>query len=325
MIRKLFPSVALIGLSTFALAQGQPKIGDWPSKPVRVVVPYAPGGSADTLGRMIAQQLQSSLKQTFVVENKGGGGGTIGSAMVVKAQPDGYSLVVSGIGSHVIAPIGIKAFNPMKDFTHIALLGGPPTVLVVHPSLPVNTLNELITHAQSMKEGLSWGSPGQGTHGHLIGELFAKQTKVQQTHISYRGAAPAVTDLVSGQIPAAFVTYSSANAFIASGKLKALAVTASKRLADMPNVPTFTELGYPALTATTWFALSGPPGMSPALVKKINEEVRHNLKTEAAQKQMGFEGMETQDWDADTFTRFVDSEIQRWTPLVQSIERPKSP
>lgn len=325
MIRSLFSIAASIGLSTCALAQAQPQSSDWPSKPVRIVVPYAPGGSADKLGRMIAQQLQSSLKQTFVIENKGGGGGTIGSAMVVKAQPDGYSLVVSGIGSHVIAPVEIKAFNPMDDFTHIALLGGPPTVLVVHPSLPVNSVNELTAHVQRTKEGLSWGSPGQGTHGHLIGQLFAKQTKIQQTHISYRGAAPAVTDLVSGQIPAAFVTYSSANAFIATGKLKALAVTASKRLADMPNVPTFTELGYPALTATTWFALSGPPGMSPALVKMINEEVRRGLKTEAAQKQLAFEGMETQDWEAATFTRFVSGEIQRWTPLVQSIERPKKP
>lgn len=323
MIRKLFAIVAVIGLSTFTLAQAQPKSGDWPSKPVRVVVPYAPGGSSDTLGRLIAQQLQANLKQTVVVDNKAGGGGTIGSGMVAKLPPDGYSLVVSGIGSHVIAPVETKVFNPMSDFTHIALLGGPPLALVVHPSVPANTVPEFIAYAKQLKEGLSWGSPGQGTHGHLVGELLAKQAQYAQTHINYKGAGPAVTDLLSGQILAAVMTYSSANAFVKNGRLKALATTASKRLADIPNVPTFAELGYPGLTSITWFALSGPPGMPPALVARINEEVRRGLKTEAAQKQLAIESMETQDWDAATFTRYVSSEIERWTPLVQSIKKPQ--
>ncbi|MDP3700324.1 MAG: tripartite tricarboxylate transporter substrate binding protein [Hylemonella sp.] len=323
MVRQLFAAAALLGLSTCALAQAPSPAGDWPAKPVRIVVPYAPGGSSDTLGRMIAQQLQVALKQSFVVENRAGSGGTIGSAQVAKAQPDGYTLVVSGIGSHVIAPVEVKVFNPMSDFTHIALLGGPPLALVVHPSVPANTVPEFIAYARQLKEGLSWGSPGQGTHGHLVGELLAKQAQYTQTHISYKGAGPAVNDLLSGQILAAVMTYSSANAFVKSGRLKALATTASQRLADIPNVPTFAELGYPGLTSITWFSLSGPPGMPPALVTRINEEVRRGLKTEAAQKQLAFESMETQDWDAATFTRYVGSEIERWTPLVQSIKKPQ--
>ncbi len=321
MTRTLWTLAALFGLSTVTFAQA-PTASDWPAKPVRIVVPYAPGGSSDTLGRMIAQQLQNNLKQTFVVENRAGGGGTLGSAQVAKMAPDGYNLVVSGIGSHVIAPVEIKAFHPMNDFTHVALLGGPPLALVVHPSVPANTVPEFIAYAKQLKDGLSWGSPGQGTHGHLVGELLAKQAQYPQTHISYKGAGPAVTDLVSGQIQAAVMTYSSANAFVKTGRLKALATTASKRLADIPNVPTFAELGYPGLTSITWFSLSGPPGMPPALVQKINEEVRRGLQAEAAQKQLAFESMETQDWDAATFTRYVAGEIERWTPLAQSIKKP---
>lgn len=309
----------LCGLSLSA--QAQQTIADWPAKAVRIVVPYSPGGTSDTLGRLISQHLQAVYKQGFVVENRSGGGGTIGSMQVSKAPPDGYTLVVSGIGSHVIAPAGIKTFNPMADFTHIAMLGGPPLVLAVNATFPANNLKELIAYVQSTKEGLSWGSPGQGTHGHLIGELFAKQAKIQQTHISYKGAAPAVTDLLGGQIPAVFVTFASANAFINSGKLKALAITAPKRLPDQPTVPTFAELGYPELTSTTWFSLSGPPGMPAALVEKINAEVRRGLKTETLQKQLALEDIETQDWDAATFTRFVHSEIDRWVPLVRSVDK----
>jgi len=308
---------------TLGTALAQAPAADWPSKTVKILVPYAPGGSSDTLGRIIAQHLQTQLKQSFVVENRAGGGGTIGSAAVAKNAPDGYSLVVSGIGSHVIAPATVKVFNPMDDFSHIALLGGPPTVLVVHPSVPANSVPEFITWVQGLKQGLSWGSPGPGTHGHMVGEMFARQTKISQTHIGYKGAAPAVTDLVSGQVLAAFVTFSSANAFIASGRIKALGVTSIKRMADIPSVPTFAELGYPDLTATTWFAISGPAGMPAPLVRKINEEIRRAQKSEPVLKLMAAEGMETQDLDPAQFTRFVGQEIQRWAPLVQAIEKSK--
>jgi tripartite-type tricarboxylate transporter receptor subunit TctC len=258
-----------------------------------------------------------------VVDNRGGGGGTIGSKQVALAPPDGYTLVVSGIGSHVIAPVENKAFNPMTEFTHIAMLGGPPTVLVVNPSMPAKNLKDFVAQVKTSKEGLSWGSPGQGTHGHLIGELFAQATKLNQTHISYKGAGPAVADLLGSQIPAAFVTLTSANAHMKAGKIKALAVTSEKRLPDYPDVPTFAELGYPSLTATTWFALSGPPNMPAALVEKINAEVRRGLKTEVLQKQLALEGIVSQDWDAANFTRYVKSENDRWVPLVRSLDKPK--
>lgn len=319
MIRRLI-GASLLCATTFA-AHAQQAASDWPSKTVRVIVPYAPGGSSDTLGRLIAQHLQGAFKQTFVVENRAGAAATIGSQLVAKAPPDGYTLVISGIGSHVIAPVELNVFDPMKDFTHIAMLGGPPTVLVVHPSMPVNNVKELIAHAKGLKAGLSWGSPGVGTHGQLIGGLFSQQVGLTQTHIGYKGAAPAVADLAGGQIPAAFVTLPSAGPFIKSGKIKALGISSAERIPDFKEIPTFNELGYPNLTAATWFSLSGPAGMSPEIVAKINAEVRRGLKTEAVQKQMAAEGMETRDWDADTFTRYVGSEIERWQPLVKTLSK----
>ena len=311
--------LGLLGLVSFNLhAQGT--VADWPARTVRVIVPYAPGGTSDTLGRLVAQHLQSVYKQGVVVDNKSGGGGLIGSQMAAKTAPDGYTLVVSGIGSHVIAPVANRMIDPMGDFTHIAYLGGPPLVLAVHPGVPATTVKEFIAHAASLKDGLSWGSPGIGTHGHLIGELFAKRTGIRQLHINYKGAAPAITDLIGGQIPATFTTYTSANAFIAAGKARALAITASKRLPEMPDVPTFAELGYPELTSTTWFSLSGPAGMPADLVEKINAEVRRGLKTDTAARQLARESIEVQDWDAATFTRFLQVEIDRWTPLAKSVQ-----
>lgn len=327
MVRILSSSLLFcaVALGAGAVGAQSSDVANWPTKPVRIVVPYAAGGSSDTLGRAIGLHLQTVFKQPFVIDNRPGGGGTIGSSQVAKTPPDGYTLVVSGIGSHVIAPVEVKTLQPLADFTHIAMLGGPATVLVVHPSMEVNTLKEFVALVQQQPGGLTWGSPGQGTHGELIGQLFAQKARYAQTHIGYKGAAPAVADLAGGQIPAAFITYTSASSFIRSGKIKALAITSPKRSADLPGVPTFAEAGYPELNATTWFSLSGPPGMPPALVEKINAEVRRGMKSEPVRKLMEQEGIESQDWDAPTFTRYVQSEIDRWTPLVKSLGSTRKP
>jgi tripartite-type tricarboxylate transporter receptor subunit TctC len=296
--------------------------GDWPQRPIRIIVPYAPGGSADTLGRLIAKHLAEAFKQTVVVENKAGAGGLIGSQLVAKAAPDGYTLVVSGIGSHVIAPVDQPAaFDPMKDFSHIAMLAGPPLGVVVNAEQPVKDFKGFVSFIQANPKGLSWGSPGQGTHGHLTGELFRTQARLNMVHISYKGAGPAVGDLVANQIPAAFMTLSSSNAHVQSGKLRLLALSSPKRLPEYPGVPTLAELGYPRLTGITWFALSGPAGMPPAIVEKINAEVRRGMQTTAAKAQMQAESMTTIDLDAAGFTRYVAAEIERWTPAVRSIDK----
>ena len=319
--RRLTLAFMLASLTALALPV-HAQVADWPQKPIRIIVPYAPGGSADTLGRLIARHLGEAFKQTVVVENKAGAGGIIGSQLVAKAAPDGYTLVVSGIGSHVIAPVDQAAgFDPMKDYTHIAILAGPPLALVVNAELPVKDFAGLVSYIRSNPKGLSWGSPGQGTHGHLTGELFRTQARLNMVHISYKGAGPAVADLIANQIPAAFMTLSSANAHVQSGKLRLLAISSPKRLAEYPGVPTLAEAGYPGLTGITWFALSGPAGMPPALVEKINAEVRRGMQSPAVKAVLQAESMETLDLDAAAFTRYVACEIERWTPAVRSVEK----
>ena len=296
-----------------------------PQRPVKIVVPYAAGGSADTLGRLIADHLTGAFKQPFIIDNRGGAGGTLGSMAVAKAAPDGYTLVLSGIGSHVIAPVQLgNGMNPMKDFTHLALLGGPPTALVVNADLPIKDIKSFIAYVNVAPQGLSWGSPGLGTHAQLIGELFAASNKLNMVHIGYKGAGPAVMDLLAGQIQAGFMTLRSASSHIQSGKLRALAVTSGKRLKDHPGVPTFAELGYPKLTAITWFSFSGPAGMPKSIVNRLNAETRKGLQTPAIRSQMLAEDMETQDLDPDAFNAFFRAEIERWSPLVRSLQTPKS-
>lgn len=313
-----------VALFSFVLASccvGAQAQDTWPQRPVKIVVPYAAGGSSDTLGRLVSLGLGESFKQTFVIENKGGAGGIIGSQQVAKTAPDGYNLVVSGIGSHVIAPLeNPGAFDPMKDFTHIAMLGGPPLALVVNADLPITDIKSFIAYAQKQPAGLSWGSPGKGTHGYLVGEAFSQISKVPMVHVAYKGAAPAVADVLAGHIPASFNTLSSSSTHIKSGKLRALAISSSKRMADFPNVPTFAELGYPKLTSVTWFSLSGPANMPPALVTRLNQEVRKAMHSPHAQEQLTKTSMETFDMDAPRFRQFVADEIARWTPMIQGLQ-----
>lgn len=298
---------------------------DWPSRPIKLVVPYAPGGSSDTLGRMIAKYLTDALKQNVVVENRAGAAGMIGSQQVARAAPDGYSLVISGIASHVLAPISNPTmFDPVKDFTHIAMLGGPPLGMVVNAQQPIQDFKGFLSFAAAAAQGVSWGSPGQGSHGHLTGELLREATNLNMVHISYKGGAPAVADLIANQIPMGVMTLSSSNAHVDSGKLRLLAVSSMKRVAAYPNTPTFAELGYPQLTGTTWFSLSGPPGMPAALVNKLNETVRRGLQTPELIRQLAIESMETMDLDAPAFAKYVSDEIGRWGPAVKSINTKKS-
>jgi tripartite-type tricarboxylate transporter receptor subunit TctC len=293
----------------------------WPTKPVKVIVPYSPGGSSDALGRLVTVGLTEAFKQNFVVENKGGVGGMLGSQQVAKLAPDGYNLLVSGVASHVIAPAeNPKMYDPIKDFTHIAILGGPPIVLAVNADLPVTDLANFIAFAKKTSKGVSWGSPGKGTHGYLIGESFELLSKTPMEHVAYKGAAPAVVDLLAGHISASFTTLSTAAPHIQSGKLKALAVTSSKRLTEFPNVPTFAELGYPKLIALTWFSLSGPPGMSPALVARINHEVRKVMQSPHAKEVLNKAAMETFDWDSTRFNQFIADEIKQWAPLIRAVQ-----
>ncbi|WP_189615678.1 tripartite tricarboxylate transporter substrate binding protein [Pigmentiphaga litoralis] len=298
----------------------------WPTKPVRIIVPYAPGGGSDTLGRLVSRRLSEVFKQTFVVENRSGVAGVIGSQMVAKADPDGYTLVVSGIGSHVVAPmVNDNTFDPIKDFTHIAFLGGPPTVLVVGPDSPYKDLKGFVEYAKANPGKISWGSPGQGTHGYMIGDAFASTAGIKMVTINYKGGNPAMTDLLAGHVNAAFMSFGTTTPYIQSGKLRALAITSDKRADDFPQLPTFTEQGYPALTGTTWFSLSGPAGMPPAIVERLNTEVRRALRSPEIVAEMRRQNMETLDMDVPTFNAYVRSEIQHWKPYVSPAQADAKP
>ncbi len=293
---------------------------EWPARPVRIVVPFAPGGTADTLGRLVAQKLSDSFKQQFVIENRGGAGGLIASELVAKAAPDGYTLVVSGVASHCIAPALHKKppFDTMKDFTHIALFGGPPGVLVVNPDLPVHDLKEFIAYAKANPGKISYGSPGNGTQGHLIAEHFKQVAGIDMQHVPYKGAALAVADLIAGHTMATSTTLTTASTQIKAGKARALAVSSANRVPDFPDVPTFRELGFPQLTASIWFSLSGPAGIPQDVVQKLNAEVRRALKAPEVQARLRLEGIEPGDLDAKQFTQFMESEFQRWGPIVRA-------
>jgi tripartite-type tricarboxylate transporter receptor subunit TctC len=309
--------VRLLGLLFAALAFAAHA---WPDKPVKIIVPFAPGGSADTLGRLVAQKLSEQLKASFVVENRAGAGGSIGSELASNAAPDGYTLVVSGIASHVIAPALPKGtpYDPMRDFTHIALFGGPPAVLAVHPSVQAKDLREFVLLAKSKPGGLSYGSPGNGTQGQLVAELFKQRAGIDVVHVPYKGASAAVADLIAGHIPAVSTTLTTAASQIRAGKARGLAISAPSRLADFPGIPTFAELGYPDLVATVWFSLSGPAKLPPDIVERLNAEVNRALELPEVRERLKPEGIVPMLLSARDFSAFVADEVQRWGPVVRA-------
>jgi tripartite-type tricarboxylate transporter receptor subunit TctC len=292
----------------------------WPAKPVRIVVPFAPGGTADTLGRLAAQKLSEAFKESFIVENRPGAGGSIASDAVAKAAPDGYTLVVSGVASHVVAPAlprGVP-YDPVKDFTHIALFGGPPAVLVVHPGVPARDLPQLVQLLKSQPGKFSYGSPGNGTHGQLVAELFKQLAGVDMQHVPYKGGSAAMADLVAGHVPVASNTLTSAASHIHAGRARALALSSARRLQDYADVPTYAELGYPELIATIWFSLSGPAKMPADIVERLNAEVRRGLDAPDAQARLKPEAIEPGRLSPREFTQFVEAEVKRWAPVVKS-------
>ena len=293
----------------------------WPAKTVRVIVPFAPGGMSDLLGRLVAAKLSESFGQSFVIENRAGAGGVVGSELVAKSAPDGYTLVVSGIASHVIAPALSPAkfpFDPVKDFSHVALFGGPPSVLAVHPSLPVKNLAQFVALAKAKPGALSYGSPGNGTLGHLIAEMFRQMAGINIAHVPYKGASGAVVDLMAGHIEALSTTLATAGAQIRAGRVRGLAVSSTARIPDYADVPTFREAGYRDLVAVIWFSLSGPAGMPQDVVAKLNVEVRRILQLPEVRERLRPEGIEPGTLDAPAFTEFVAAENARWAPVVRA-------
>jgi tripartite-type tricarboxylate transporter receptor subunit TctC len=319
MKRWILAVAATVALATPLLAQS-----NWPTRPIKLVVPFAAGGSADTLGRTFGEQITHAVGQQVVVENQGGAGGLVASAAVSRAQPDGYTLVVSGIASHVIAPStnANAGFDPMKDATHIAYFGGPPIVMIAHPSLGVKTLKDLLELAKKSKEPLGYVSPGAGTLGNLVAEFWADKEKIKLEHIPYKGASQALNDLIGGHVKVGSMTFTTASAQIRAGNVIPLAVSSSNRMKEFPDLPTFKELGYPDLVATTWFSMSGPKGLAADIVQKLNAAVDKAKDSAEVQKRLELEGMETEKMSPEEFTKFVAAELAKWGPVAKATFKP---
>jgi len=320
MIKRRILLLALMGLG---LAQAAPEAHAqaWPSRPVKFIAPFAAGGTSDVLGRIAAEHLKAKLQQQFYVENRAGAGGLIGSHEVALAEPDGYTFVVSGIASHVIAPALSRnpPYDGLRDFTHVAYLGGPPVVLVVHPSLGARSFKDFIELARGAPEGLNYVSSGVGTHGFLFAEDMARREHLQLTHVPYKGSNPAMLDLVAGHVKIGAMAWSSAVEQIRAGNVLALGMSAETRLPGFPDVPTFRELGYPDLVAATWFGLSGPAKLSPAISHRLNAAIIDVMHAPDVQKQLAQDGVEIKYLSPEDFTRFVEAETARWAPLAKAI------
>lgn len=290
----------------------------YPNRAVRLVVPFPPGGPADALGRVIADQLNKMWGQPVIVENRGGAGGNLGAEVVARAAPDGYTLLLNA-SSHVInASLYEKLpYDPIKDFTPVSEVASYMLVLVVHPSAPAQSVKEFVALAQSKQDGLSVANAGLGTPTHLAAVLFAQAAGVNLVHVPYRGAAPASTDLIAGQVPAMFNNPVNAVPQVRSNNLRALAVTGAKRLSLLPDLPTIAESGYPGFETRTWYGLFGPAGLPADVVRKLHADTDKVLRIPEIANNLIAQGWDIAVSPPDQFSVVLQSEFDRWSAVVK--------
>jgi tripartite-type tricarboxylate transporter receptor subunit TctC len=292
----------------------------WPTRPVKIVVPFSASGTADLLARIVAERLNTALGQRFIIENRPGAGGFIGQDSVARAAPDGYTFVLSSLGSFVINPMFTPApFDPFKDFTHIAYLGGQPTVLFGHKGLPYRTLGELVAYGKAHPGEISYATISIGSQTQLLNELFEQRAGIRMTHVPYRGAGQIVTDVLGGHLSTGITALAAAAGQIKSGDLVGFAISAQDRVPEYPNLPTYKEQGYPDIVSSTWFALSGPANLPRDIVVRLNAEVVKALHAPDVQARFAREAIDTKSLDADAFTAFFKAEAERWTPLAKAV------
>jgi tripartite-type tricarboxylate transporter receptor subunit TctC len=300
----------------FAAAQSQ--TANYPNKPIKLIAPVAAGGGLDNLVRKVADRLSKNLGQSIVVENIGGGGGTIASQQVAKAAPDGYTLLASYTATHGTNPAVRKLpYDAIKDFTAIGMIGATPNVLVINPSVPAKNLKEFVEYAKKNPATLSYGSAGPGSLTHLGVEQFKLAADFFMVHIPYRGIAPAFTDLIAGQTQAMLPSLFSATPYIKSNRVRALAVTGLKRSPADPSIPTFNELGYKGFEGQQWYGITGPANMPEPIVRKLNAELNKILASPEFAEQMASEAMTLMPMSPEQFTTYVKEDIARWTKVAK--------
>jgi tripartite-type tricarboxylate transporter receptor subunit TctC len=318
-IRRRTALIASAAAVVAFMAGPAPAQGQWPNKPVRIVVPFAAGGTSDVLARLLGEKLQVALKQTVLIENKAGAGGVIGADSVAKSPADGYTLLLGTISSHAINPAlqPKMPYNAATDFAHVILLGSISNVLLVGASQPYKNVAELIAAAKKDPGGISFASAGQGSSQHMSGETFKLLTGADITHVPYKGSAPAVQDVIGGQIPMSFETVTVAVPHIQSGKVRALAVTSAQRSGALPTVPTLQEAGVAGFDVASWQAFYAPAGTPPAIVNRLNGEIAKILVMPDIKARLDGLGLVYTPNTPEQFVAFGKAEIAKWTKVAK--------
>jgi tripartite-type tricarboxylate transporter receptor subunit TctC len=316
-LKRWFMSAVLTAAAACTFAAPVPA-QTYPAKPVRIIVPFAPGG-VDVTARLIADRLTAALGQPFIVENRPGAGGSVGAKVAVSSDPDGYTLMFSTPGPVVVSPLINRnaGYDTLKNFAPVAMVSQSPLLLVVHPSVPAKTVKELVAHAKANPGKVHFPSPGFGTQPHLVGEMFKSLTGIDIVHVPYRGSAPAITDLLAGQMQLYFDNFANVLQHVESGKLKAIAVTGEARAAKLPDVPTMAQSGYAGIAATYWNGLLAPAGTPAAIVARLNAAVNQAVATPEVSAALRKLGSDPKTGTSQEFAAFIAAEVRRWGKVVR--------
>jgi len=301
------------------LAAGNAGAQGWPTKPVRVIVTFSPGGSSDIVARLMAAPLQAELGQSVIVDNKPGAGGTIGALEATRAAPDGYTLLLSNSAPISISPAmqDQPRYDPVSGFTHVSYIGSVANVFVVHPSVPATSLRELVGWIKAQPNPVNYGSGGIGSIGHIVGETLKKDQGLQMEHVGYKGSSPMHNDLLAGTIKLAIDTLPQNVPFMKDGKLRALAVTSPARAPMAPNVPSVLELGQKKLVAENFLGVSGPAGLPRPVVERLHAAMKKSLANPTVQQRLADLGVQGRDMTPEEFTAFVANQVTEWTQPVK--------
>ena len=312
MVRHVLAALAAsVALSAFAQS--------YPSKPIRLIVPFAAGGGNDNIARLVGKRLNESLGQPLVIDNRPGAGGVVGAELAAKSPPDGYTLFLGGVGSHAVNPNLIEKlpYDPIRDFSPVILLAREPLFLVAHPSVPARTFAEFVAYARKNPGRLNFASNGNGSSAQLAAVMFDSMAGAEMVHVPYKGLAPALTDLLSGQVQVMFSSPVAILPHIKAGKLRALAVTGEKRMASMPEVPTVAESGFPGYEASSWYGILAPAGTSREIVARLNAEFLKALEQPEVRNSLLADGAEPVGDTPEQFAAYIRSEKERMGKLIR--------